>query len=580
MSGKSKGSPSRPYSWLATNSLQWPSLLGFVVLDFAFAITTVALTIASSQKNGFVTVSTLNITVTDREATTFNISSDLGLLWTSLPSLIFSLFGAYWTWIAGAIAERQPYVELRKDGGSEARMSVIVDYRFINSLWRWWKAFRKSHFTVGSTGLLSVFLTYLVAPLAAHLFVAQTMAVSVPTPIIYAKDYNADNINAALDWRPVLDTVSATLLYGGNNIPWTDTERAFRPFAVNSSSCVKSDMAANTTSYSAYLSCELVNDYTIASSGDIVTVSGNDRGCDFQQSFPVVNTQEIYLKTTVDFDSSAEAHYSRLVFTAARYSESASDNIDNIDNISVISCATGYRQASGTCRVTQSKGSSAVVSFAEVGQPDISRPKLWMVFEQGTLGPVLTFNLQAKWTTSDMSNLVLYYAQRAQGSNSLAPEALLEASPKVFTAIYMNAVVIHGFDSPQNVEMAAGTVFIPTTRLFVVCWVAYIIIAFLAVALCTVIFLFFRLRDAPSILTEEPRGLLSMAAILGGSQLLVIASDTRQETGFDGEIRKRGKARSDVKDRKWRAAMNPETGHWVVRTVRNDEGELTEHLLE
>ncbi|KAK1573461.1 uncharacterized protein LY79DRAFT_568607 [Colletotrichum navitas] len=575
MSGKSKGSPSRPYGWLAT-SLRWPSLLGFVVLDFAFAITIIALTITSSQKNGFVTVSTLNITVTDQEATIFNISSDLGLLWTSFPSLVFSLFGAYWAWIAGAIAERQPYVELRKDGGSEARMSVIVDYRFINSLWRWYKAFRKSHFTVGSTGLLSVFLTYLIAPLAARLFVAQTVAVSVPTPIVYAKDYNADNINAALDWRPVLDTVSATLLYGGDNIPWTDTERAFRPFTADSSSSIESDMAANTTSYSAYLSCELVNDYTITSSGGMVTVSGNDRGCDFQQSFPVVNTQEIYLKTTVDFDCSAEAHYSRLVFTAARYSESASNNIDNI---SVISCATGYRQASGTCRVTPSKGSPAVVAFAEVGQPDTSRPKLWRVFEQGILGPV-TFNPQAKWTTSDMGNLVLYHAQRAQASNPLKPEALMEAIPRVFTAIYLNAVAIHGFDSPQNVEMAAGTVFVPTTRLFVVYWVAYIIIAFLAVALCTVVFLFFRLQDAPSILTEEPQGLLSMAGILGGSELLSIASDISQETGFDGDIRKRGKARSDVKDRKWRAAMNPETGHWVVRTVRNDEGEPTEHILE
>ncbi|KAK2045747.1 hypothetical protein LZ31DRAFT_520595 [Colletotrichum somersetense] len=509
MSGKSKESSSRPYGWLAPG-LRWPSLLAFAVLDFAFAITIIALTITSSQKNGFVTISTHNTTATDQEATIFNIPWNLGLLWTSLPSLAFSLFGAYWAWIAGSIAERQPYVELRKDGGSDARVSVLLDYRVVNSLWRWWGAFRKAHFAVGSTGLLSVFLAYLVAPLAARLFAAQTVAVSVPTPIFYDRDYNADNINATLDWRPVLDTVAATLLYGGNRIAWTDAERAFRPFAVDSSSSVKSDTTANTTAYS------------------------------------------------------------------AKYADSAPNNIDNI---SIISCATGYRQASGTCRVTPSNGAPAVVSFVEAGQPDTSRPKLWRVFEQGILGPV-TFNPQAKWTTSDMGNLVLYYAQRAQASNPLGPEALMEAIPTVFTAIYMNAVAIHAFEPSRNVETATGTVFVPTARLFVVSWVAYTIIAFLAVTLCNVVFLFFQLQDTPSILNEEPRGLLSMAAILDRSDLLDIASSITQETGFDGDVWKRGMARSDVKDRKWKAAMNPSTGNWVVRAVRNDESGLTEHLLE
>ncbi|KAK1981132.1 hypothetical protein LZ30DRAFT_721171 [Colletotrichum cereale] len=334
-------------------------------------------------------------------------------------------------------------------------------------------------------------------------------------------------------------------------------------------------MAANTTAYSGYLNCELVTDYTITSSGDSVTVSGNDRGCDFKQSFSVTETQDIYLKTTVDFDCSAEAHYSRLVFTAARYSDSARNNIDNI---SVISCATGYLQASGTCRVTSSKDAPAVASFVEAGQPDASRPKLWRVFEQGILGPV-TFNPQAKWTTSDMGNLVLYYAQRARASNPLGPGALREAIPRVFTAIYLSAVAIHGFDSPQNVETATGTLFVPTTRLFVVSCVAYLIITFLAIALCAVVFLFFRLQDTPSILTEEPQGLLSMAAMLDKSELLDFASDIRQEAGFDGEIWKRGMVRSDVKDRKWRAVMNPETGNWVVRAVRTDESGLAEHLL-
>ncbi|WQF78793.1 hypothetical protein CDEST_03807 [Colletotrichum destructivum] len=573
MSEKRPESPSCPYGWLS-RCLRWPYLLTFALLDIAMVITIIVLTIESSQKGGFVTLATHNTTSADQNSVTFNVPWNLGLLWTSLPSLAFSLFGAYWTWIASSLAERQPYVELRKAGGADAEVSILLDYRVVATVWRWWGAFRKSHFTVGTMTLLSVFLSYLIAPLAARLFVAQAVAASQPVSIAYTKAYNIDNINATLDWRPVLDTVSATLLYGGNSIPWTDGERAYRPFAANSQLAPKSAMAANTTAYSGYLSCELVKDYTVTSNGDSVQVSGSDRGCDFKQSFTVINTQETYLKTTVEFDCSANAHYSRLVFTAARYSNSASNNIDNI---SVISCATGYRQVAGTLRVSSPASTPTVVSFVETGEPDTSRPKLWRVFEQGILGPV-TFNPQAKWSTTDMGNLILYYAQRARASNPLGSEALMEAIPKVFTAIYMNAVAIHGFDGLTNLETASGTAFVPTTRLFVVPWVAYVIIVFLAVTLCSVGFVFFRLQDTPSILTEEPQGLLSMAAILEKSELLEVVSDIRQEDGFTGGIWEKGMARWDVKGRKWVAVMNPETRNWVVRAARNVESMTPQEL--
>lgn len=39
--------------------------------------------------------------------------------------------------LAGAIAERQPYVELRKERGAEARLSIMLDYRVVASIWRW-----------------------------------------------------------------------------------------------------------------------------------------------------------------------------------------------------------------------------------------------------------------------------------------------------------------------------------------------------------------------------------------------------------------------------------------------------------
>lgn len=573
MPDKPQESTKHPYGWLAF-CLRWPSLLAFAIFDIALLAIVVSLTIVSSRGNGFVTVPT-NATANRRDPDIFDIPWDLGVLWTSLPSFVFTLFGAYWAWIASSLADRQPYVELRKEGGSDARRTVLLDYRVVAAPFRWFGAFHKSHFTVGTTTLLSLVLTYFIAPLAARLFAAQPVATPQTVPILYNQTYDDDNFNSTVDWRPVFNVVAATLLYGGKNIPWTNGERAFRPFAAESATLMTTaKMEANTTAYSGYLNCELVKDYTITpgGSGKSVDVSGTDRGCSFKQNFLVADTQEIYMKSTGEFACSAEAYYSRFVFTSARYSASATNNLDDV---SVISCATGYRAVSGILRVSPSTGPPTADSFVETGERNTTRPKLWRVFEQGIIGPV-TFNPTAKWSTTEMANLILYYAERTDPSNFLDPEILMKAIPLVFMAIYSNAVAIHGFDTLSNEMTATGTAFVPATRLFVVPWVAYVILAFLGIALGTVIFVFFRLRDAKSILTEEPQGLLSMAAILDRSELLQVASRMRREDGFDGGVWKRGKDRPEVKERKWRAAMNPETGNWVVRAVRDDRPEWLE----
>ncbi|KAH7347585.1 hypothetical protein B0T11DRAFT_291540 [Plectosphaerella cucumerina] len=565
---------SRPYGWLAS-CLRWPSLFLFAVLDIILVVIVVALSVVSSRNTGFVTVpSGLNSTRSGRDADIFDVPWDLGVLWTALPSFVFALFGAYWAWIAHSLAERQPYVELRKDSGADAKRAVLLDYRVVGSVWRWWGALRMSHYTVGTTTLLSLALTYLIAPLAARLFAAQPVAAPHPIPIFYNETYNLQNINATSDWRPVLNVVSATLLYGGRNIPWTTNERAFRPFEADPAIVSTSKMEAKTTAYSAYLNCELIKDYTLTDGDKAgeVQISGTDRGCDFTQNFGVGGSQEIYLTSTVEFGCSAQAFFSRFIFTAAKQSETSSTNITDI---SVISCATGYRQVEGMVTVSPTPGSAApsVDTFVETGDRDTARPTLWRVFESAILG-LVTINPQAKWSTTDMANVILYSAQRAQPDNFLDPNLLLATIPRVFTAVYANTVAIHGFEPMSENETSTGKAFVPTTRLFVVPWVAYVILAFLATTLGTVAFVFFRLLKSPSILTEEPNGLLSMAAILDRSELLHIASHMRQDVGFDGGIWERGKKRSDVVDRKWRAEMSPDTGSWVIMAVRDGVAEV------
>ncbi|KAH7166566.1 hypothetical protein EDB81DRAFT_919062 [Dactylonectria macrodidyma] len=578
MSDQRQGSSSQEYGWLS-GCLRWPSLLTFFVLDIALLTTILSLTVVSSTNNGFVTIASHNITSSGSSGSELNgIGSfwDLGFLWTSLPSFVLSLFGAYWAWIAGSIADRQPYVELRNEGGTEARKSILLDYRVTASIWRWWGAFRKSHYTVGATTLLSVFLTYAVAPFAARLFVAEVVMGSDTVSISFNQTYNTQGLNATLDWRPVLDSVAATLMYQGTEIPWTDDEHAFRPFTSSSDLVSGSIIAADTTAYSAYLNCEVVDDYTITSSDSMVHVSGSDRGCSFKQSFRVDSSQDIYFKTTSEFGCSARAYYSRLVITAATYSSSKPHDLDKL---SVISCVTGYRQVNGTLKVSPSSGGPpTVLSFEETGQRDTERPVLWRVFENGILGP-FSVNPNAAWSSTDLGNLMIYYAKSSQPANFLEPDVLLKAIPIVFTAVYRSAVVVHGFESLSEPDTATGTAFSPTTRLFVVPWVSYIILTFLTITLCSVVFLFFWLWGCPSILTEEPQGLLSMAAIVNKSELLRLVSEVRQGSESVDKIRESCKSRPDVQHRKWTSARDPKSGSWMVKLVQDVDIGSAERFL-
>ncbi|KAM0499433.1 hypothetical protein ACHAP8_005588 [Fusarium lateritium] len=563
----------KSFGWLS-EAVKWPSLIFFAVFDIALVVVIIILSVKSSTEHGFIAIPSPRVTASRLQALPwgdpvhFNVSLDIGILWTALPNLVFALFAAHWAWIACAIAERQPYVELRARGGAEARKSILLDYRVTPLILRWRAAFRKSHNAIGATTLLSVMLTYITAPFAARLFTTQVVSVPRTVPIIYDTEFKDSNLNTSIDWRPVINVVAATLLYQGKNIAWTNDQYALQPFSNQSRIPASADVEAKSTGFASYVNCELIKNYNITfnkisnSEGNVV-VFGNDRGCSFTQKFPVSSTQKTYLKSTSVIDCSAQAYYSRMVFSAATYSASSSNLLDDI---SVISCATGYRQVDGNLKVSSLNIAPSVHSFDETGQPDTSRPYYWKTFEQGILGPV-TFNPQASSSTSDMASLILSYAQKLRPSEPLSPEVLIQSISTVYSATYINGVGINGFSSVSKPEINTGEALTPTTRLFVVRWVAYIILIFLLVALLFDVWASIYVHKRPSILTEEPQGLLSEAAILHKSSILRVISSIHNEPDFNGKVRQVGKNYAEVKDKKWVATKDIKTNQWVISSI-------------
>ncbi|TDZ53801.1 hypothetical protein CTRI78_v006742 [Colletotrichum trifolii] len=237
----------------------------------------ITLTVISSKNQGFVTIPSQNVSASTTLATTnhsvdSSISFDLGILWTSIPSFLFTLFAAYWGWIATAVCDRQPFIELTKPSGADASASVLLDYRFVPIYWRGWSAFRRSQATVGSTVLLALFPTYLIQPLSARLFAPQTVLLTNSVPLAFAARYYASRMGANMDWRPIMSAVAVTKPYNGGRIPWTDEQRAYRPFRAAAVTDGNARVKANTSA---------------SSTSGTITMTGKDRGCDFEQEFGV-----------------------------------------------------------------------------------------------------------------------------------------------------------------------------------------------------------------------------------------------------------------------------------------------------
>ncbi|KAK4100618.1 hypothetical protein N658DRAFT_91095 [Parathielavia hyrcaniae] len=535
-------------------ALRWYCLLPFAVLDLSVMVTIVFLAAKSRRENGFATVpdQTAGTSGQNEPVMGFlSISLDLGILWTVLPSAVLQLLSISWNAIARSLAARQPYVDLADARGAAAASSVLLDYQCTPTPWRWLRALRLGHTTVGLATLMGLILQYIATPFAARLFTTE-----------------AANARVAI-------------VQGENPVPWANDEFAFRPFSATAPREGSYYMAANTTAYSAYVNCEVISDYTMSlerqepesgDAGGVVRVAATDRGCEFSDEFRVSGVgSNIFFITGQRLDCSQAAHYSRFFFTAGQYAP-ASPYL--LSNISVISCATDYQAVNGTLEVAVTSSSAApnIRSFTRLRGNDTSnsvrRGTSWQVIERGMLNPVV-LNPSGVWSTSEFGVTIVYVAEKMAGSEGLlAPAVLLEAISRVFTATYAMGMATGTFDPLEAEETVTGTVWTPATRLLVVDWAAYLIASLLLTVLVLSGWVSWHAYHTRSILTEEPEGLLAMAGLLDGSELTALVPHIQRQPGYDGRVRKIGKRLVEVKENAWVAESYDDGGLSGWRVMR------------
>jgi len=548
-----------PKEWIPTPLQSWNIGL-FISLAISLIIAIIVLLVVSLRNDGFATVGAA--------LAAYGGTWRLSLLWTALPSFVFTLLGLYWAAIASAATGRQPFVTLNRPGGGPGKKTVLLDYRATPSFIRWYAAFRNKHWVVGLGELVALVFSVL-SPLASGLFVATSTSFNRSIPVVFNSTFDQAALNSSLEIRVLLDTVQSTLIYGASDRPWTDHEHAFRPFytqfqlAGQPPPTNATSLTAPTVAHAGYLNCAVLapgSDYDItiksqASSPERsaqLVMSGTDRGCAIRHEFTVSDLQAVYFVTTSQLTCSAAAGYSRLVFTYAHWSATAPAFVANV---SVVSCAVGYRRTDGELSVTVPSPSPArggtdlkILGFTPTAAPQDSRDDgsaFWGLFEP-RLFQSSTFSIDTAWATSDFGNVVLYRALQKQGGGArsndnatvLGGEVLAQSISDVFISTYLTGMATVGLvpaagEAPETATARIGT---QLTRLFVVPWVAGTVIGVLVAILAVAIAILVYARMRKTLLYEEPAGLFAHAGLLEGSELMGVAGRVRNSAGFNGKL--------------------------------------------
>jgi len=535
--------PPTPYARWRSWTLHPLTLTAFLLVDVAVFVTVGILVAISNTHSGFATVQSDTPLL-------FGSSMDLQLLWTTLPNFVSRLLGIFLDAIIIAAADQEPFVELHKEEGTTAKRSILLDYRTKAAPLRWIVALSNGHFLLGLGLLLCILLSLLVTPLSAHLFVQRPTSYTSNISLVIPNPFDESAINSTTQWSSIFDQVAATRIYNGKPVPWTNEEYAFPPVLLTEALLSKStnmNVTLNTTAYSAYMDCKNLHGYQTElsdtnsdrSEGHIY-ITGNDRGCSVAQDFAVASIQEEYFKTTSKVDCSASSFYSRLLFTAGIFSNSSQYLLKNT---SFISCITGYRTTPGFLTISLGADSTpTVLTFTPNGSPDETRPGLWRALEPGILGPT-DFTPNVKWSTSGFGRLILVSASKANPSQYLDSENLINSMQTMFNAVYLTAVATYSFKTDFSPYNVLGLTSQMTMRLIVVPWVAYAIIVILVACLVNVIWVWMHTQRHRSILSEEPSGIFSYAGLLYGSNILALSNEICEADRFDGRVRKSARRR-------------------------------------
>ena len=319
-----------------------------------------------------------------------------------------------------------------------------------------------------------------------------------------------------------MNTVSSTLIYGGQNIPWTTNNASIMPFSIPRSHLGTSSWNLTTTAiaHTAHLDCRVLgsSDFELAESNlGNWFFSIRDRGCSWKdQVFAQISTRlYTHILGTYWTECNDDAYHGRVVVVGAQLPEIGLKLTNKIG----ISCIPSYYNVTGTLNVTSDRSSPmgfAISSFTSDPSNAVRidpYPVFGSSFARQLFEPKVS-DPTNKLLTNSFGSLVFY------ATENFSAEALLNVTESLYVAAF--AVMTQKFliQPSSSTANASGTILTEEIRLVVVPAVAYTVVGILAAILAMLAWIWWYTREHRSILIEESIALVGAAVNLRKSVLM------------------------------------------------------------
>lgn len=502
----------------------------------------IALWILSDLHTGFIKVS-----FRGSASAIFSVQGALDrgqpLLWTTLPIFVLTLYRLFREAVVTALVVETPFIELYKSSSerpTKVRKSIYVDYRASFSIIAWYKALKNSHTFLGLCILFSFVVSIALVPLAGGLFTEREELYATRAAINLLSTFDPIIDISIIDYGRLFDTVSASWIYTAPYPARTEGHFAL-PRIGPTQDLQNYTISLPVTTSQLSLDCQVIDNALFNTQAETTNIaleafSAIDRDCAISGDVSVGNRSSSYLKAFSEQNCPDVAGRTRVVlfYVPSNFSGGMQDP-------TLISCIPSYWIANGTLSVSRSTGFTGrlieIPSFSEISRvieelPNLKRKQ----FEQAVIY-VQTINFGSKVIASSrLAELMARYIQSK--SLDFTEKSMIEAASTVYAAIYTMLSIDQFYPTLAQPIQKEGILRIPENRLHVVEPVAIAMLVILAILIVETVYLIIYLHKHPSILAEEPIGLLGAANLLHNSNISCLVAKFHHEPGFDGRLRR------------------------------------------
>lgn len=568
-----------PQKWLSP-WLHPFAIIALILATLALIAAILSLTIVSHHSRGIADISK---THNGRKIAGFQVGR--GLLWTSVPVLIAQSYNLWLGATVSALADRQPYVELRdKNGkGAPARVSILLDYRTYSGISKPYQAGKNGHILLAFSFALPLIFKLIVAPISSHLFVVDDDILSIRSVTVrQSTSFDDQGIDEGTDLVPMINTVAGIRLYNASFPTWTNSFYSFAQFIEPTqlpASTSNSNITMSTTAYSLGLDCRALerSQYNLSSTdffNSPWTLHAIDRGCSIYNIIDRADGYRFYMQTSSKVDCPFEFESSEgriIVFAAA----TPDGNRDRPTNISVISCTTTYYNSTGHLQVaydeTQPTNPSIHRFWTDKNATMYPRPLFWKVFEQNMCSATLNDNTQTYYT-SILGRLILDYARRISPQRYLDSGVLTSSTQSIVSSVYAVTTSTYLQQPLSTPKSVTGSVSSASIRLRIVNAISITLLVVLLFTTAVLTWALIHSHRHESILFEEPTGMLGAATFLANGSDAQRTADRLRQTVPSGRWlwEYRNGARDNEYERaRWRATDWDQPREMRIQMSRN-----------